>query len=190
MSAADLSSVPAWPSYLRLLASGEFEQRVKRAEEMFKACVSCGRECEVDRISDDPKDWGECRVGSKSIVYSAFPHFGEEDCLRGTKGSGTIFFGACNLKCCYCQNWEISAMDEGKLMTDKELADEMLKQQRRGCHNVNFVSPTHNVLAIMRASLIAAQKGLRLPLVWNTGGYDTVASLRLLEGIIDIYMRI
>lgn len=184
----DLSKVPAWPSYLRLLAAGELEHRVKRAMDMASACVACGRFCETDRLSADPNDWGECRVGDKSIVSSAFPHFGEEECLVGTNGSGTIFFGACNLKCMYCQNWELSAMDEGEIFDDDRLAQAMLMLQEKGCHNINFVSPTHNVAPILRAVLIAAKKGLRLPLVWNTGGYDSVASLRILEGVVDIYM--
>lgn len=184
----DLSKVPPWPSYLRLRASGELERRVQRATDMWSACVACGRNCETNRLSADPKDWGECRVGEKAIVASAFAHFGEEDCLVGTNGSGTIFFGACNLQCMYCQNWELSARDEGDLFDDERLANTMLSLQKRGCHNINFVSPTHNLLAILRAVNIAANKGLHLPLVWNTGGYDSVAALRLLEGVIDIYM--
>ena len=184
----DISKVPAWPSYLRLLASGELERRVERAMDMWSACVACGRNCETNRLSQNPEDWGECRVGENSIVASAFPHFGEESCLVGTNGSGTIFFGACNLKCMYCQNWELSAMDEGEVLDDNRLADTMLMLQKRGCHNINFVSPTHNVAAILRAVLIAVKKGLKLPLVWNTGGYDSVASLRLLDGVVDIYM--
>eukprot|EP01065_Artemidia_motanka_P018389 TRINITY_DN21701_c1_g1_i1.p1 TRINITY_DN21701_c1_g1~~TRINITY_DN21701_c1_g1_i1.p1 ORF type:complete len:1023 (+),score=335.00 TRINITY_DN21701_c1_g1_i1:390-3071(+) len=186
---AGVSSSPDWPGYLRLLESGELQRRVRLAEEMFTACVSCGRECEVNRLSSDPRDWGECKVGQNARVYSAFPHFGEEDCLRGERGSGTIFFGECNLKCSYCQNWEISDNEQQPdWYTGDELGRVMLKLQRRGCHNINFVSPTHNVLVILRGVLWAASHGLKLPLVWNTGGYDTVASLRLLEGIIDIYM--
>ena len=181
---SDLSQVPEWPSHLRLLASGEFERRVERVMDIWSACVACGRNCETDRLSSNPKDWGECRVGAQAIVSSAFPHFGEEDCLRGTRGSGTIFFGACDLQCVYCQNWDISANDEGDLMSDDRLAQIMLNLQRKGCHNINFVSPTHNVAPILRA----VRQGLRLPLVWNTGGYDSVASLRLLHGIIDICM--
>jgi hypothetical protein len=103
----DLQDVPSWPRYLRLFASGEYDRRIRLAEEMFTSCVSCGRFCNVDRISDDPKDWGECRVGSQAIVSAVDAHFGEESCLKGTRGSGTIFFGACNLKCMYCQNWQV-----------------------------------------------------------------------------------
>jgi hypothetical protein len=103
----DLQDVPSWPRYLRLFASGEYDKRIRLAEEMFTSCVSCGRFCNVDRLSDDPKDWGECRVGSKAIVSAVDAHFGEESCLKGTRGSGTIFFGACNLKCMYCQNWQV-----------------------------------------------------------------------------------
>lgn len=184
----DLSQIPAWPSYLRLVASGEFEHRIAKATNMFSACVACGRFCEVNRLSQNSEDWGECRVGDKAIVYAADAHFGEEDCLKGKHGSGTIFFGACNLKCIYCQNWKLSMMDQGELVDDNRLAEMMLMLQERGCHNINLVSPTHNVLPILRAIFLAAQRGLRLPVVWNTGGYDSVASLRLLEGIIDIYM--
>jgi len=184
----DVSKIPNWPSYLRLLASGELERRVDRAMDMWSACVACGRNCETNRLSSNPQDWGECRVDANAIVSSAFPHFGEEDCLRGSRGSGTIFFGACNLQCVYCQNWELSANDEGVVMSDERLAQVMLNLQDKGCHNINFVSPTHNVAPILRALLIAARKGLHLPLVWNTGGYDSVASLRLLDGVVDIYM--
>jgi putative pyruvate formate lyase activating enzyme len=184
----DVSHVPEWPSYLRLVASGELQRRIEKATDMYSACVSCGRFCEVNRTSPDRDDWGECRVGTRAIVSAADAHFGEEACLKGTHGSGTIFFGACNLKCIYCQNWQLSAMDRGEVVTPERLAQLMLGLQERGCHNINFVSPTHNVLAILEATLIAAQNGLRLPIVWNTGGYDSVASLRLLEGVIDIYM--
>lgn len=186
----DLSDVPEWPAYLRLLASGELAWRAKRADEMWSACVACGRNCEVDRLSDDPADWGECRVGKYALVASAFPHFGEEDCLRGCNGSGTVFFGACNLKCCYCQNYEVSAMDEGTVLNDEQMGRVFANMQRKyQCHNVNFVSPTHNVAPIIRAVLVAAQNyGLTLPLVYNTGGYDSLPALRLLDGIIDVYM--
>jgi putative pyruvate formate lyase activating enzyme len=184
----DLSKVPAWPSYLRLVASGELERRIENATNMFSACVACGRFCEANRLSPNPEDWGECRVGDRAIVYAADAHFGEEDCLKGTHGSGTIFFGACNLKCMYRQNWELSMMDEGEVVDDDRLAELMLMLQKQGCHNINFVSPTHNVLAILRALLIAAKNGLKIPIIWNTGGYDSVASLRLLENVVDIYL--
>ncbi|CAB9516022.1 radical SAM domain protein [Seminavis robusta] len=184
----DLSNIPEWPSYLRMLASGEFDRRLEEATNMFTACVACGRFCEVDRLSSDKADWGECRIGQQAIVSAVDAHFGEEPCLRGVNGSGTIFFGACNLKCIYCQNWKLSAMDQGEVVSDERLADYMLHLQERGCHNINFVSPTHNILPLLRGVYIAAKRGLRLPIVFNSGGYDSVASLRLLEGIIDIYM--
>ena len=184
----DTSSIPAWPSYLRLIASGEFERRLEEATNMFTACVACGRFCEVNRLSPQSEDWGECRIGQQAIVSAVDAHFGEEPCLKGVNGSGTIFFGACNLKCIYCQNWKISAMDQGEVVSDERLAGYMLGLQERGCHNINLVSPTHNILPILRGIYIAAKKGLRLPIVFNSGGYDSVASLRLLEGIVDIYM--
>ena len=187
-SQADLSTIPEWPSYLRTVASGEFERRLEEAADMFTACVACGRYCEVDRLSPKSEDWGECRLGQQAIVSAVDAHFGEEPCLKGVNGSGTIFFGACNLKCIYCQNWKLSVMDQGEVVSDDRLADFMLQLQERGCHNINLVSPTHNILPILRGIYVAAQRGLRLPIVFNSGGYDSVASLRLLDGIVDIYM--
>ena len=135
-STVDLDQIPAWPSYLRLVASGEFEHRIDQAQQMTSSCVACGRFCEVNRLSPDPSDWGECRVGEQAIVFDADAHFGEEDCLKGTHGSGTIFFAACNLKCMYCQNWQLSMMDRGHLVDDEHLAEMMLMLQDRGCHPI------------------------------------------------------
>lgn len=124
----------------------------------------------------------------KALVSSAFPHHGEEDCLRGTRGSGTIFFTNCNLKCIYCQNYDVSQEGQGYENEDEEIAEKMLMLQRKKCHNINFVSPTHVVAPIMRSLVIAKKKGLKLPLVYNTGGYDSQETLAILDGVIDIYM--
>jgi putative pyruvate formate lyase activating enzyme len=129
-----------------------------------------------------------CRTGERAVVYSAGPHHGEEDCLRGWRGSGTIFFSWCNLRCVYCQNWEISWQGEGQEASDEELAQMMLRLQALGCHNVNLVTPSHVVAQILAAVTIAAERGLRLPLVYNTGGYDSLEALNLLDGVVDIYM--
>ncbi len=126
--------------------------------------------------------------GEKAVVYSFGPHHGEEKPLRGDHGSGTIFFSWCNLRCVYCQNWEISQLGQGNLLTPEELAQMMLQLQERGCHNINFVSPSHVVAQIIEAVYLAARQGLHLPLVYNTGGYDSPEALKLLDGIIDIYM--
>jgi len=172
------------PAYLSLLRSGELERRVRAAHERLHACDLCGRECQVDRY----EELGACRTGVLPLVASSGPHHGEEDPLRGYGGSGTIFFAWCNLNCQFCQNYDISQRGHGREAEPEELAKMMLALQRRGCHNINLVSPTHVVAPILAAVLIAAKAGLRLPLVWNTGGYDSLAALRLLDGLVDIYM--
>ena len=172
------------PAYLALLRSGELKQRVPAAYERLHACDFCGRECRVDRYEQA----GTCRTGTRALVSSFGPHLGEEDPLRGYRGSGTIFFAWCNLNCQYCQNYDISQLGHGEEMEPEGIASMMLSLQARGCHNVNFVSPTHVVAPILAALLIAAEAGLRLPLVWNTGGYDSLEALALLDGVVDIYM--
>jgi putative pyruvate formate lyase activating enzyme len=172
------------PAYLALLHSGELKQRVQTAYEQLHACEFCGRECHVDRH----EELGACRTGVSAVVSSFGPHHGEEDPLRGYQGSGTIFFAWCNLNCQYCQNYDISQLGHGQETEPEELAKMMLSLQVQGCHNINFVSPTHVVPPILAALLIAAEAGLRLPLVWNTGGYDSLATLELLDGVVDIYM--
>jgi len=172
------------PAYLPLLRSGELRQRVQAAYERMRACDLCGRECGVDRYEEA----GACRTGVRAVVSSFGPHFGEEDPLRGYRGSGTIFFAWCNLNCQYCQNYDISQLGHGDEVEPEEIASMMLALQARGCHNINFVSPTHVLAPILAAVLIAAEAGLRLPLVWNTGGYDSLEALRLLDGVVDIYM--
>ena len=173
------------PAYLSLLNSGELVERVKIAYQRMSNCTLCGVSCEVDRLSGE---LGVCKTGVQARMSSFGPHMGEEDPLRGVRGSGTIFFGRCNLRCQYCQNSDISQRDSGELVEPEDLAAAMLELQSYGCHNINFVSPSHVVPQILAGVLVAAQAGLRLPLVYNTGGYDALESLALLDGVIDIYM--
>ena len=172
-------------AYLGLLDSGELRNRVSEAYENLSICNVCAWNCPVDRRMGKT---GVCRTGMRAKVSSYGPHLGEEDPLRGTRGSGTIFFTRCNLSCQYCQNHDISQTDAGEEVEPEELAIIMLELQNRGCHNINFVSPSHVVPQILASVLIAAQAGLRLPLVYNTGGYDSLNSLSLLDGVVDIYM--
>lgn len=174
------------PSYVALWESGELSRRAEKLREALVNCTLCPRQCGASRTG--PTGKGYCRTGREAIVSSYFPHHGEERCLRGRGGSGTIFFTHCNLRCIFCQNFEISHLGEGRPVSAKELAEMMLALQRRGCHNINFVTPSHVVPQIVEALEIAVPRGLRLPLVYNTGGYDSVETLRLLEGIVDIYM--
>ncbi|WP_333582294.1 radical SAM protein [Methanoculleus bourgensis] len=173
------------PGYIRLTRSGELEERAGRAHEVLRDCVICPQECHVNRIEDE---LGFCRTGLLSTVSSYSPHFGEETPLVGRNGSGTIFFTNCNMRCEFCQNFEISQCGVGYAVSCEDLAGIMLRLQDRGCHNINFVSPSHVVPQILRAVAIAADRGLNIPLVYNSGGYDSVDTLRLLDGVIDIYM--
>ncbi|NQS72805.1 MAG: radical SAM protein [Methanoculleus sp.] len=173
------------PGYVHLSRSGELEERAERAYEILRDCVVCPQECHVNRIEDE---LGFCRVGHLPMVSSYSPHFGEEPPLVGMNGSGTIFFSGCNMRCEFCQNFEISQCGVGYTVSCEDLAGMMLRLQERGCHNINFVSPTHVVPQILRAVAIAVDHGLTVPLVYNSGGYDTVDTLRLLDGVIDIYM--
>jgi putative pyruvate formate lyase activating enzyme len=158
---------------------------VEPATEILRECRLCPRECRVDRLAGQK---GKCQVTREVIVSSYGPHFGEEAPLVGGHGSGTIFFAYCNLKCVFCQNYTISQLGEGTEVTSDELAGMMLSLQTQGCHNINLVSPTHVVPHILAALEIAVRKGLSVPLVYNTGGYDSLETLRLLDGIVDIYM--
>ena len=173
------------PGYLKLHRSGELKHRVEAAYELLSLCDVCGWHCRVDRRAGK---LGVCKTGVRAKVSSYGPHFGEEDPLRGWHGSGTIFFTRCNLKCQYCQNYDISQTDVGKEVEPEQLAAIMLELQDMGCHNINFVSPSHVAAQILAATAIAAQAGLRIPLVYNTGGYDSLEMLRLLDGVIDIYL--
>jgi putative pyruvate formate lyase activating enzyme len=148
-------------------------------------CRACPRNCRCNRLENETR---ACHTGRYAVVSSAFPHFGEEDCLRGWRGSGTIFFGLCNLRCSFCQNWDISQQLSGKESGPGEIADLMLGLQARGCHNVNFVTPEHVAPQVIEAVAEAAARGLRVPVVYNTSAYDALSSLRLLEGIVDVYM--
>ncbi|HHH40848.1 MAG TPA: radical SAM protein [Chloroflexi bacterium] len=173
-----------YPSYRKLLRSGELARRVEEAYERMRDCDLCGWECHIDRYQRT----GACKTGVRAVVSSYGPHFGEEDPLRGWRGSGTIFFAWCNLRCQFCQNYDISQHGIGREVEPEEIAAMMLDLQERGCHNINLVSPSHVVAPILAATLIAAEAGLRIPLVYNTGGYDSMAALRLLDGVVDIYM--
>lgn len=174
------------PSYLELLRSGELEKRAARAYERLADCDLCARDCRVNRF--ESINGAVCRTGERAVVHGASPHHGEEDCLRGRRGSGTIFFSHCNLRCVYCQNWEISQAGVGEEITPGGLARLMLALQEHGCHNINLVSPSHVVAQVLAAIWTAAREGLRLPIVYNTGGYDSLSALALLDGVVDIYM--
>jgi putative pyruvate formate lyase activating enzyme len=173
------------PAYIALARSGELHGRVEAAHEALRQCRVCPRNCRVDRLNGET---GFCQTGPHAIVSSFAPHFGEEDPLVGRHGSGTIFFASCNLRCVFCQNFDISHLMEGREVEPRELASMMLALQRMGCHNINFVTPSHVVPQILEALDPAIHGGLRVPLVYNTGGYDALETLRLLDGIVDIYM--
>ncbi len=174
------------PAYLKYLTDSELARRAGRARDHLEDCDLCARYCHVNRLVGI--EGAVCRIGAQAVVYSYGPHHGEEAPLRGRYGSGTIFFSGCNLRCVYCQNWEISHKRLGNEVTADELATIMLHLQHFGCHNINLVSPSHVVAQIIAAVSIAAAKGLRVPLVYNSGGYDSPEALHLLRGIIDIYM--
>src|SRR5712692_3794482 len=179
---------PQEPTYLRLLKSGELAGRVKALEALLARCTVCPRDCLNNRFKNEI---AACYSGRLPIVSSYTPHFGEEPPLTGTRGAGNIFFGNCNLRCVYCQNYQISQTHKEQIkneVTHERLAEMMLELQARGCHNLNFVSPTHFAPQMARAILIAAERGLRLPIVYNTNAYDSVEVLRLLDGIVDIYL--
>ncbi|MCX7798094.1 MAG: radical SAM protein [Melioribacter sp.] len=176
------------PSYIKLYESGELKERAEKALEILKACTSCPRDCKVDRFNNE---YGFCLSGYLPIVSSYTPHFGEEPVLSGTRGAGNIFFGNCNLRCIYCQNYEISQnwkVERKHEVTHERLAEIMLRLQEIGCHNIGLVSPTHFSATILKSIYIAASKGLRLPIIYNTNGYDSVEVLKLYEGIVDIYL--
>jgi putative pyruvate formate lyase activating enzyme len=195
----------SWPAYLALHGSGQLARRAEQARSRLRRCTMCPRHCRVDRLAGE---LGSCRTGAQARVASAGPHFGEEAPLVGRGGSGTIFFAGCNLACLFCQNHDISQPPgdpdptAARAKTDsafsgralrwevsaEHLARLMLELQALGCHNVNLVSPSHVVPQILEALMLAADRGLRLPLVYNTGGYDSISTLRLLDGVIDIYM--
>jgi len=173
------------PAYVKAFEEGVLHERAQQAIEALRSCRVCPRDCEIDRFNNKI---GVCKSGRLARVASAFPHFGEEDCLRGWNGSGTIFFGWCNLRCVFCQNFETSQFGEGAEVTAAELAQIMLDLQKTGCHNINFVTPEHVVPQVLEALVIAVEGGLRLPLVYNTSAYDSLESIQWMDGIVDIYM--
>lgn len=173
------------PAYLKLWESGGLSRRVELGLEKLADCTLCPRNCHVNRIENKTKT---CRTGRYAVVSSYFAHFGEERCLRGTRGSGTIFFSWCNLRCVFCQNYEISWRGEGRTVKPEEMAEMMLALQAQDCHNINLVTPEHVVPQILEALLLAVPRGLHLPLVYNTSAYDSLDSLALMEGVVDIYM--
>jgi putative pyruvate formate lyase activating enzyme len=173
------------PAYIETYRNGLLKEKIKSATEMLNGCTLCPRECNVDRLSGDS---GICKTQDKVLVSSYNPHFGEEAPLVGQEGSGTIFFAHCNLMCNFCQNYDISHEGHGQVIIDEQLAQIMLQLQNIGCHNINFVTPSHGVAQILSALEIAVKNGLSVPLVYNTGGYDKVETLELLDGVFDIYM--
>jgi len=174
-----------WPAYLEVQKTGELLRRAEAAERLLEACRVCPRECLALRLQGET---GVCGVAEKAMVASYGPHFGEEAPLVGVGGSGTIFLAHCNLCCVFCQNFEISQQGEDRIVSTRELAQMMLDLQRMGCHNINFVTPTHQVPQILRALPAAIEGGLQVPLVYNCGGYESLETLRLLDGVFDIYM--
>lgn len=173
------------PVYLKTRESGQLAKKIKEASEILKKCVLCPRRCGIDRTSGK---LGICKTGINAFVSSYGPHFGEEEPIVGENGSGTIFFTHCNLRCVFCQNYEISIEGKGFEMEDERLAYIMMELQNEGCHNINLVTPSHVVPQILRAIDLACEMGLSIPIVYNTSGYDSMETLRLLDGVIDIYM--
>jgi putative pyruvate formate lyase activating enzyme len=175
------------PAYTRLPRS-ELDRRVEQAVASLADCRACPRDCRVNRLEGK---WSACKTGRHAAVTSCFPHLGEEDCLRGWNGSGTIFFAHCNLRCVFCQNYDISqAIRPRKAATAEanEIAEMMLDLQGHGCHNINFVTPEHVVPQVLEATALAIDRGLRVPIVYNTSAYDSLESLEWMDGIVDIYM--
>lgn len=173
------------PCYIETYRSGKLREKIEAAYKILENCTLCPRNCKVNRLAGKT---GVCKVDKEPMISSITPHFGEEPPLVGRHGSGTIFLTGCNLLCLYCQNWEISHLMEGREVSLEEFAEGMLYLQKIGCHNINFVTPTHQVPQILAALEIAIPRGLKVPLVYNTGGYDSIEELKLMEGIIDIYM--
>jgi putative pyruvate formate lyase activating enzyme len=176
------------PRFLKLFRTNQLTEKVERLEALLASCTVCPKDCGNDRLNDEI---AACYSGRLPIVSSYTAHFGEEPVLSGTHGAGNIFFGNCNLRCVYCQNYQISQTwkeQKKNEITHERLAEMMLELQARGCHNIGFVSPTHFAPQMARAILIAAEKGLRIPIVYNTNAYDSVEVLRLLDGIVDVYL--
>lgn len=173
------------PRYLKSYQEGKLREKAEKLYHALSSCAICPRNCRVNRLEDK---LGFCKTGKLARVCSYFSHYGEEPAISGENGSGTIFFAHCNLKCAYCQNYEFSQMDKGKEASEEELASYMLALQKEGCHNINFVTPTHVIPQILKALVLAVEGGLNIPLVYNSSGYDSVEALRLLDGVFDIYL--
>ncbi len=176
----------SYPAYLELFQSGELARRAEKAIGSLADCTGCARQCHANRLADDSPN-SFCRTGRYALVSSSFPHHGEETCLRGTHGSGTIFFSHCNLRCVFCQNFDISWQGQGRPVGPDRLAAMMLGLEEHGCHNINFVTPSHVVPQILEALCLAVEGGLCSPIVYNTGSYDSLETLRLLvtNGTVD-----
>lgn len=170
---------------MSLWEAGEIARRIAAARDLLRCCTLCPRECRIDRIEEE---LGACGIGPDPVIASYGAHFGEESVLVGRYGSGTVFLAGCNLKCVFCQNYDISSLRRGRKVSAADFADMMLDLQNQGCHNINFVTPTHQIPQILAGLEIAAGMGLRLPLVYNSGGYESVEALRILDGVFDIYM--
>jgi putative pyruvate formate lyase activating enzyme len=173
------------PAYLKLARTGELEARARALREIYRSCRLCPRQCGVNRLQGET---GVCRSAARAKVYSAHPHFGEEPPVTGRSGSGTVFFSHCNLLCVFCQNWEINHRGDGLFYSDEELGRLFVSVQNMGCHNLNLVTPTHLLPNIVGALAHAVRRGFRLPLVYNCGGYESVEAVKLLDGIVDIYL--
>jgi putative pyruvate formate lyase activating enzyme len=173
------------PVFLDTWRQGALDAKVEAALEELGRCRACPRHCDIDRLADET---AACHTGRHAVVSSAFAHFGEEECLRGCRGSGTIFFSLCNLRCVFCQNWDISQRRTGVELGAVQIANLMLELQSQGCHNINFVTPEHVAPQVVEAIAEAVPRGLEIPIVYNTSAYDSVSSLALLDGLVDIYM--
>jgi putative pyruvate formate lyase activating enzyme len=183
--AAQPIAVAGRPSYLELHSSGELQRRIERAYEVLHHCTLCPRDCGIDRLAGEQ---GYCRAGAEPVVASWNAHPWEEPPISGTRGSGTVFFTHCTARCLFCQNYPISQLGVGQQVTVQRLAAMMLELQTRGCHNLNLVTPTHFVPQTLAALALAIEGGFHLPLVYNSSGYDAVETIRLLDGVVDIYL--
>lgn len=174
-----------YPSYIDSYQNGKLQKIIEQGFRLLESCCVCPRKCGVNRLKDEK---GFCRTGIKPSVCSYMPHHGEEPPISGTHGSGTIFFSYCNMACVYCQNYEFSQLGQGREVDSEELAKSMLELQKIGCHNINLVTPTHVMPQILKALELSINKGLKIPLVYNTGGYELPEIIKLLDGIVDIYL--
>ncbi|MFC1753446.1 radical SAM protein [Thermoproteota archaeon] len=174
-----------YPSYIAAHKSGELKKRIEEAYKLLRSCTICPRKCKVNRLKDQR---GFCKIGLYSMVCSYMAHHGEEPPISGKKGSGTIFFSYCNMKCVYCQNYHFSQEGEGEKVSPERLSEFMLELQKQGCHNINFVTPTHVMPQILKSLEIAIEAGLNIPLVYNTSGYELPEIIKMLDGIIDVYL--